>query len=164
VPGWKDTQIVEQTNRQTITVFAPAPWLPKAEREPPRIIDAEFEAVALPAPKSVDELRAERRAILLREAEKHLADPARIVRPDPNHPAAYTGGGRPTFNEPQEHAGEHNANGTAPAPDAPYIAPKPSEMAQAPRGPTPSYVRRSAGPTQGVRADGTREPVRSVIK
>jgi hypothetical protein len=170
VPGWRDTMQVEQTNRIAVTVIAPAPWLPKAEREqanlPGRhldVVDAEFEPVALPPPKSIDELRAERKAILLRQAEEFLNRPDRTTRPDPNHPARYDGSGRPTHNEPQERAGERDAKGEAPTASTPYVAPKPVAMATAPMGPTPSYIRRANGqPRQGVRSDGSREPMRVV--
>jgi hypothetical protein len=153
VSGWRDVSTLDVNINPTNLQMMPAPWLPKAQ-----IVDAEFKELPAPAEPTEAELRDKRKAILLRQAQEHLADPSRIVRPDPNHPAAYTGGGRPTSSEPQERtAGERDANGPAPAAAAPYVAPRPVAMASALRGPTPSYVRRSAGPTQGVRPDGSRE-------
>ena len=160
VPGWKDTQVVERTNKIALTVIAPAPWQPRAFRESAQIVDAEFEA--LPAPKSIEQLRAERAEILKRQAAEHLADPNRTTRPTLPTPP-YTGGGRPWPDDPPEKAGTRDATGKAPEKGHPFVAPNPVGMAQAPLGPLPSYIRRRPGqPLQGIRPDGTREPMSSI--
>jgi hypothetical protein len=162
VPSWGEHVTVEQSNKVALTIIAQAPWIPKAQRKPALDIG---ELTALPAPKTAqeqyDEAREQRKALLLRQAEAHLADPNRVTKPD--YPPSFSGALGPSHSDPVEHAGSRDANGKAPAPSAPYVAPpKPVAFPAAPQGPTPSYVRRSAGPTQGVRANGEREPVRTV--
>ena len=159
VPGWKDTQVIEANVRQAVTIVAPAPWVPKAQRAE-QIVEGEFKEIA--PPKSVEQLRAERAELLKRAAAEHLANPNRVTRP--NSPPAYTGGGRPSFGDPVEHtAAGHDASKPSPT-AAPYVAPQPQPMPAAPMAqPVPSYVRRPGfgQPVQQTRPDGSHEPMQS---
>jgi hypothetical protein len=163
VPGWQERTETTVNVKPINIQFAPSPWVPKAER--PQIVDAEFKE--LPAPKTVDQLKAERVEILRRQAAEHLANPDRVTKPRPDlGPVQYTGSGRPTAHEPLERAGSIPADKPiAPkvAPVAPpRAAPAPAAMPQAPAA-IPNYIRRKPGqPQPQTRPDGSREPMTRV--